>query len=288
MQSGFEAAAGRELVAADLFRARVIERVHDNEVELPILSRAMSELLALCQADESTATEISRIIHRDWAIAGHLMRVVNSPAFAGRRSIGSLEQAVARLGVRLVGVMATAVAAQSSLFRVAGREGPIARMWRHSTLTAGFAQEIARLSGRNAETAFFCGLLHDVGKPVALGLVDDIARETGEPCPAEVTDELIDELHEVLGARLAKRWALPKPLVASVFYHHEWRSAGTHRDFVLTTTLAHRLAYHVDDSSSPDEPPESDDFAELNLYRDEVESLWMGRQRVMELANALA
>ena len=40
-----------------------------------------------------------------------------------------------------------------------------------------FAKEIARMRRANVESAFLCGLLHDIGKPVILQALADLQRD---------------------------------------------------------------------------------------------------------------
>ena len=58
-----------------------------------------------------------------------------------------------------------------------GRERRIKTLWAHSAAAGAWAREIARLRRMNVESAFLIGLMHDIGRPVLLQLVSDLARE---------------------------------------------------------------------------------------------------------------
>ena len=175
--------------------------------------------------------EIVATVKHDPALTARLLRVCNTVAFQGLRTISSVEEAVHRLGHdRLL-----AMVWQLCLGRTMRTTLPVYAMkaetfWRHSLVTAIAAEELLALTTKIKEdkaTAFTAGLLHDVGKilvDAALlakpGILSDYCqRERLSPRQAE--KQLCGYDHAVIGGELLKSWNLPASLVAAVTYHHE-------------------------------------------------------------------
>ncbi len=110
-------------------------------------------------------------------------------------------------------------------------EGPFNRhdFWKHS-LAVGCAAKLLASSVSNwidAEEAFVCGLLHDLGKvaldailPKSYARVSQIARTEHVPI-SDVENRLLGVDHTLIGKRLGMRRGLPESIVATMWLHHQ-------------------------------------------------------------------
>ena len=277
-------------IAADPLRAALAERLASGEVKLPLLPRVASQVVALVGSATVDANRLAELIHRDPALAGHVLRIANSPAYMPRMPIVSLQQAVARLGFGIVTEIAFAASIQGGVFRVPGYEPVLQQLWRHALASGAFAKEVARARRLNVEGAFLCGLLHAVGKPALLQLINDVARASALEIDRVELLQLLDDLHPVVGLRIAEQWGLPRAVTAAIEHHAAYQAAGSFKQDAMITFLAARLATHVldpgafgGDDAFRDHPV----FADLNLYPDDVTNLLARRQRVLELVSAM-
>lgn len=279
-------------VESDL-RRELADRIERGELELPLLSHAATRIATLCLEGDADPRALAELLNRDPALAGHVLRVANSSAYAPVEPIVSLQQAVSRLGSSTLGQIAFAVAVGSRIFQVAGQEGWVREMWRHAALTAGWAREISRLRRRNGEASFLCGLLHDVGMPVLLQAATDLLARAGASVTRQELESVLLELHGRAGARLAEAWKMPACAREAMLRHHSCAGELEHADEVRTTGLADALA-----DWTADHPGES--VAEglerlrslpllepLGIYDDELEGLLGRRERVCDFAGAL-
>ena len=272
-------------------RERIEQRLTDGKLDLPMLPQVASEVLAQGNQESSDVRRLSDLLHRDQALAGHVLRVANSAAFGGDVPIQSIQQALIRIGLVQMREIVVTVALHGKVFRSGSHQDLIAELWRHSTIAGLYAKEIARHLRSNVESAFVCGLLHDVGKPVVLGMVLDLCRETGEPATPATCIAALDEFHTRVGRLLAERWALPEPVLDSITFHHETEAAAQLGKAVQMTALADLLAYAAVKS---DEAFEADRallaghplYGALNLYPDDVEALFAKRASVLAQAEA--
>lgn len=269
-------------------REALLARLH-KKFELPVLPDTAARVLALCHDERSDLRELAQLVQRDQALAAHVLRVANSVAYAPKSPIVTLQAALGRLGLATVSDIAIAVAMKQRVFTVPGHELRMRALWRHSALTAGYSTEVARLFGRNAETAFLAGLLHDVGMPIVLASALELHKQ--RKCLPETRGELEDAMcafHCEFGAELARRWGLGPWVEAAASDHHEPAKASVLRADVALVTLADLLAEQTEDEARPPEELEAElaAFRALELSSEARASLLDSRARVLDLASA--
>jgi putative nucleotidyltransferase with HDIG domain len=278
-------------VPMDPFRMALAYRLASGKLDLPLLPRVASQVIALVSDAKADANRLAELIHRDPALAGHVLRIANSPAYMPRMPIVSLQQAVARLGFAVVTEIAFAASLQSGIFRVPGFEAVLDRLWRHALASGAFAKEIARVKRSNVESAFLCGLLHAVGKPALLQIAVDLARSSRlAPGDAEIL-ALLEELHAVVGLRIAEQWGLPKQVSAAIQHYADYREAGAFKAEAMITNLADRLATHlVNPAAFASEQQLRDDavFADLNLYPEDVTNLLGKKDQILRVVASMS
>ncbi|HEY0706262.1 MAG TPA: HDOD domain-containing protein [Polyangia bacterium] len=282
---GAAASALHELVAKT-----VAERVAKGAYKVPLLPQVASQVVSLTATANVDASKLSALIHRDPSLAGQVLRIANSASYAPRMPIVSLQQAVARLGLTVISEIAFAASLQSGIFKVPGFEADLKAIWRHSLASGMWAKEIARLQRSNVESAFLCGLLHDVGKPALLQLVIDVARELkGTPESGWLRGFVWGE-HQMLGRKVAEAWELPTTVVAAIGHYADYSNVPPAlAPTAKTTCLADRLATWATDPQAFDEKTLRDHavFVDLNLYPEEVNGLLGKRAAVLGLVESL-
>jgi putative nucleotidyltransferase with HDIG domain len=272
------------------FRQRFLEKIAAGEFDLPMLPEIASMVMAATQDDNCDAKRLSKLIHRDASLAGNVLKLANSPLYAPAAPIVSLQQAVSRLGMKRIREIALVAACQARLFKAPGHDRRVHDVFRHSIAAAAFAQEIARMRRWNVEEAFLCGLLHDAGKPVLLQLLSDVERELDVSAEEGVVDDILQELHGVVGGQLVESWKLPARLAETIACHHAPHDAEAAGQSAMMTSVADDLAHFalgtrpVTEEQLRSHPM----LAPLNLYRDELETLMALTPSVKATADAIA
>ena len=268
--------------------AALSERARAGRLRLPVLPTVAVELLASVNDDNCDARSLAARVQRDPSLAAHVLRVANSARFAPKEPIVSLTQAIGRLGLATLREIVVSVAVKGSTFDVKGHEAYVEQLWRHALLAGRLAQEIARARRANVEAAFLCGLLHDIGRPVALQGLVDLCKELGaRPSEAELL-QAIAGLHQEVGGLLVERWKLPEWVHAAVRFHHHPDDAPSHHDLVRTTALADVLAHWLDEDEAQGLPPGLEHAAALDLYDDDLAALAEHSAKLMAEAHAAA
>ena len=265
-------------------------RVTQGRVDLPLLPSVAMEVTNVAAQENADSRVIAELLRKDQAMAAHVLRVVSSPVYSGRTQIVSLQQAVARLGVQKIREIALAIAFRVGVFKLKGYEAEVSALFQHSVSAAMFAQEIARVTRRNVEDAFMCGLLHDVGRPVILQALVQILNEQKLHVPAAAVIAATGELHCDVGGTLADSWGLPEAVEMSIRYHHAGTAPDVHANGVRITSLADELARFT---FEPERMPEAElrrhpALAPLELYPEMLDKVLAKGESIRQAAGVLS
>ncbi|MBW2243877.1 MAG: HDOD domain-containing protein, partial [Deltaproteobacteria bacterium] len=130
----------------------------------PELPSTAQEVLVLSQNPEVEVDKVVELLENDQMLAAQVLRVAGSPAYAGAAKIDSLSGALMRLGLKTVRDVVLEVAMNLRVFRCEAYAAPMERLRKHSQATAHLCRVVCKYSSSvEAEFAFLCGLLHDVG-----------------------------------------------------------------------------------------------------------------------------
>lgn len=196
-------------------------------VDIPPCPAILVDLDAELRKDEPDPRDIARLISQDVALSGHLMQIVNSPAFARGRRLESVTQALTVLGNQQVFNLVV-----SQLLKVALAGSADARMdrfWESSALIARLSAELARrLRCVRPDIAYTFGLFHDLGIPLIMKRFPK-AREALAAANAaeelsftETEEQHLGTNHAVVGYFLARRWRLPDFVSEGILHHHDY------------------------------------------------------------------
>ena len=185
--------------------------------DLPILPLAAANALRLAQAPDVDRAEVVRVAEADPPLAARFLGVANSALYFSGEPVGSIEGAITRLGVQATRDVLYMAAYSGTIFEVPQYQTLVEASFRHSVVVARLARRIASACGRNPESAFVAGLLHDLGRVRCLKLA--ALRTSADPFADEVV-AAIDQLHAVAGGKLARSWNLPDEIVQACERHH--------------------------------------------------------------------
>ncbi|MBM4247253.1 MAG: HDOD domain-containing protein [Deltaproteobacteria bacterium] len=260
-----------------LLRGALATRLERGDVELPLPPRVATEVLALTRDDTADIGRLGKLLHQDPALAGHVLRIANSPAYLPRSPIVSLQQAVTHLGFTLLSEIALVASMQSGVFKLRGYESELRDIWQHALASGGFAREIARKLRSNVESAFLCGLMHTIGKPLVLQTVVNESGKLGVAASRDDVRQLIDQFHIPAGGLLAKRWALPGAVCDAISSYASYTSGTAGPREPVITALADRLAFHLVDKETDETALRAHrSWVDLNLYPEDAEDI-LGR-----------
>ncbi len=217
---------------------------------LPAAPLVLARVLSLADDPKAGGKELIEAIEVDPGVTANLLRVCNSPAFAARRELSSLDDAVMRVGLRTVIQFVTMQQMQPILNGACDGYGLApGDLWRHSVATALACRLLAQRVGHaQVSLAFTGGLLHDVGKIALDVFLKPAYQEVRQRVEQgftfkEAEAEVLGVEHAALGARIAEQWSFPAALAAMIRYHHEPHEATSFQDLCALVHLGDALAH---------------------------------------------
>jgi len=243
----------------------------------------------MSQDPESDLNDLSRLVHQDQSIAGRVLRIANSAAFAPVERIVSLQQAVSRLGLQLLSEIALSVAVQANVFHSIKYKTQIAIMWKHALASAIFGKEIARFMRRNVEGQYLCGLLHTIGKPVVLKTIESFEQQNKADIEIEKVMEMVEHYHIPVGDFVTRKWNLPKSVQMASRFYQKYSDTPEFKMETAITHLADKLAsVIIIETENPERDMIYDPvFEVLNIYPADRNAIFEKIPEVRELTAAI-
>jgi HD-like signal output (HDOD) protein len=226
----------------DLVHARLEQHIAAGGLEVPVLPEIAVRVMRLSIDPHANAAQLAALIKADLALSASVLRVANGVARRPVEPVRSLQQAVAWLGLEETANLAFTLVVQGKLLHVPGQNHVARRLWRHALASALWARQLAQRVAYDPNMCYLCGLLHDVGKPIALGIVHGIATRERLALGPQDYEGLVETFHRPLGAAAASTWGLPQPVLAIMGRWEAYAEAGDIRIECNIVALAHRLA----------------------------------------------
>ncbi len=232
--------------------------------QLPTLSSVAVRLLEVTSSDESSASDVVRLVASDPSLSAKVLKLCRAASRGVAVKDLTIERAVVLLGFDEVRSAALAVEVFELLDGVASRggetrsaDGAFDRLafWQHC-LAVGIACEALVRGSSYRESidpgeAFLAGLLHDLGQlalhavlPRSFDTCCELADQHGLDIDQACRRVIGIDSHTV-GKHLADHWQLPERMVESIWLNSrpfDAVPASEHRDLVRLVTLADLIA----------------------------------------------
>ena len=210
----------------------LIQQIQRNLPTLPII---VNELTNILENPDTSTQQVEEVMVTDQSICTRILRIANTTFYRGNREkVTDANEAIGALGFdKIKDVILT-----TSVFKVfAGKESAEQRfslegLWKHSMGVAAASRAIAKYLGRSwHETAYTCGLVHDIGKVARFKLDEDNNDNLFLRDSQTALDQKINffqaELsngsprHDYLGYLICRHWGLSGAVEGVVRWHHE-------------------------------------------------------------------
>ncbi len=263
--------------------------------DLPTLPTIVNELTNILENPNTSTMAVEDVVRGDQTMAAKILRVANTTFYRGAGSrVRDVKTAVGAVGFDKV----KDVVLNNSVFKLFGNskedQFSLTGLWKHSLGVASIAREVAKYLGKSwHETAYTCGLVHDIGK-VARYKLDEVdntsyfSSDSKLAIKKEISffkAELVNQSvrHDYLGYLLCKNWGLSAWVESVVMWHHEYQverrngvpSSEAHIliDIVIVANwLAQFNEFGFSGHNSPEMPSDAL-FHRLNLSSEHVKYL---------------
>jgi HD-like signal output (HDOD) protein len=186
------------------------------EISLPSLPDVVMKIRKLLESDDCDFQRISEAVSVDPVLVSRLFVYANS-AYYNRSNIKAetLDAAISRLGFEVVRNTAMSLA-MKQLYKTSSNETisrEVRAVWARGMELSCMAYAVARnQTVLNHETAYLCGLMHDVGKLYILTKAEDFPGFLGEP---DSLHSVMQEWNPQISKSIVESWGFPEEVVES-------------------------------------------------------------------------
>lgn len=197
-------------------------------IDLASLPDIFTRILEALGKPNASASYLAELIQNDMSLTTRLLKVANSPAFAGPRQVETVSRAIALLGTDQLCRLAFGISLVSLFSHIPQELLDMPQFWRHS-IACGILTRLLAIQTKMpaSEALFLCGMLHDIGRLIMLthepnSMRAPLALEARRPhglLDAERHFWHYD--HTQVAAVVFQAWKLPDHLALPVALHHE-------------------------------------------------------------------
>lgn len=190
-----------------------LEQFFEQAHRLPSAPKVVQELITSLGKPDIAISDIAARIALDQVIAAKTLRLANSAQIAAAHRIGSINEAAMILGTSTLRTLVIASGISGAFISTPGFDRK--RFWLYSLDVASSARLIARLADQDQETAFTCGLVHNIGELLIHVVMPELAFHIDRSVD-KGADRITLEENSIgfdyidAGAELVRRWSFPE------------------------------------------------------------------------------
>jgi HD-like signal output (HDOD) protein len=226
-------------VNADLLD-EIRTEIQNKTLQLPTLPEVALQIRDEVESENTDAVKIATMVAKDAALSARLLQVANSPLYRGRIEIDSIQQAITRLGLKMVRSLVVSLA-MKQIFQATSDalDSQFRKIWDNSLQVAAISRVLASaVPELENEQAMLGGLVHNIG---ALPLLTKIDERFGFEAGETVVAHMIEQLAPQLGADILQHWNFADTLAniptACMDLGYDPGPIPTYADIVLVARL---------------------------------------------------
>lgn len=212
-----------------------ILRLISAQINLPSPPVIAAQILRTIQDNESSLSDLEKIIAADPALTSKLLRIANSAFYSLPCEVSNVNRALSILGTNVIKNIALSFVIAGDLRDKSESSLNFDYFWRRSVTAAVAAELVVGLLHEKSEDIFVTALLQDIGvlimylsKGQEYTAVLEQCILDGEANLIELEQNMYQFDHQQLSWMLLKNWGIPASVVEPIRYHHQPQSAPEH------------------------------------------------------------
>ncbi len=201
------------------------------DVQLASPPNIYFELQKVSEDPNKSLADAAFIIEQDAALSLKLLKIVNSAFYGFPAQITSISRAITMIGIKELRSIVLSTVIIDKFSNLPGDMINMHDFWARSLRCALIAQELDKhLDNEFSDSAFLCGIVHNIGQLVFLLRIPELARKSFLALQAqEGQQSALDEIdieksligfdHFQAGSALTKLWNLPELITESIRLH---------------------------------------------------------------------
>ncbi|PHV12511.1 HDOD domain-containing protein [Chitinimonas sp. BJB300] len=227
-----------------------LEEIFDKAAgRLPMVPKVVQELLASFERANTDVDEVVTQVSHDQVLSAKVLRLANSNRMSGGKAVASIEDAVVRLGFDHLRLLV--VSSGMSGMQIASESFDRKAFWLKSFKTGNLARWAAKLAKLDGNTAYTCGLLHNIGEllihiaaPGEMAKIDRMVVAGTDR--AQVENMVLGVDLAMVGGELARRWQFPVNIQRAITQHPNPAAHEQFEPYAGLVALASLLAAQFD------------------------------------------
>lgn len=196
-----------------------LQHLIDGAQQLPNIPKVVQELIESFDDENIKTEDIAQKISADQVLTAKVLRAANSAHYGGNRKVGSVNDAVLVLGFNAVRTLVLASGMRGAFKAPQGFDLP--GFWHNSFAVACTCKWLAKFSKDDTETAFTCGMIHNIGELLIHIILPDECKEIQKVVDrggrnSDIEKNVLGFNFPEAGAELASRWKFPDAIVAGI------------------------------------------------------------------------
>lgn len=200
--------------------ARIKKDLGADRLIIPTLPKVASSVRQAIEKDDSVA-HIEKLLQTDPALASMLIKAANSALYRTTTGVGSIQQAILRMGLRTVKFLISSYLMK----RLFVSKSPLLRkrmsvLWTHSADVAATSYVLAgKAPNLDPEIALLMGLLHDIGSLPIIAYAERFPDLLEDPNRLEA---VIHDCKVEVGRLILEQWKFGAEFVVLVTEVDQW------------------------------------------------------------------
>ncbi|MET0343644.1 MAG: HDOD domain-containing protein [Polyangiales bacterium] len=199
--------------------AELVRHLNDGNAALPAVPAVAIAGLRMAYLPNVNLSSLAQFVEQDPFTAARFLAVANSALYYRGFRTASVRDALMRMGMSQVREILASLAHGVMLPKY--QELLVAHTER-ATIAGRCALAVNAELRLNYDTAYLCGLLHNLGEARVLRILADLPSPHDGP---RVVHELVERYHAHAGAQLAEKWNLHSDIVQACALHHDEQHA---------------------------------------------------------------
>lgn len=210
------------VVARSITHQRVLQVAET----LPTTPRVLAELRVLLQDANKGLDEIAALLRQDIGLTSRVLRIANGVMFSQGDAVGSLEEALGRIGFKEVYRLAgMAALAQMASFELAYYGMSALRLRENALLVALLMEELSPAAELDARVAYTIGLMRPTSRIVLDATAQQDLRDVAVPPlgarrVAEWESEVFGITGQEVNAAVLRSWRFPPEVYVPIRDHY--------------------------------------------------------------------
>ena len=193
-----------------------VDRFFATGAVLPTMPEVARRLLDSFEDEKVDLRQIVELAEADQSLSGRILKLANSAHYGVARDVRNLRQAAVLLGLETLRNLLLSATVVGAFPRAAGFDR--VRFWRHCVATGGYSRWLGRRLGFDSDSAYLAGFLLRSGQILMTAEIPHMVAAIEAEClrpglRMSVERQKIGCSHAQVTAELARRWALPQPLI---------------------------------------------------------------------------